>query len=80
MKIKEMIENSKKVVISEIMEVLQEEVKLFAEESTTSLESLYKNILGNELDSELETLVISRFLEDLENQIKYRLNNVKLRI
>lgn len=80
MKIKEMIENSKKVVISEIMEVLQEEVKLFAEESTTSLEILYKNILGNELDSELETLVISRFLEDLENQIKYRLNNVKLRI
>lgn len=80
MKIKEMIENSKKVVISEIMEVLQKEVKLFAEESTTSLESVYKNVLGNELDDELETLVLSEFLEDLENQIKYRLNNVKLRI
>ena len=73
MKIREMITNSKEVVMSEIKGVEREEMEEYLQENISYLEDSLKNVIDSEVDEGIENLLLQKFLEDFETKIKYRL-------
>ena len=73
MKIREMITNSKEVVMSEIKGVEREEMEEYLQENISYLEDSLKNVIDSEVHEGIENLLLQKFLEDFETKIKYRL-------
>jgi len=73
MQIREMITNSKEVIMSEIRGVEKEEMEEYLQEDLSYLEDSLKNVIDSEVDEEIESLLLQKFLEDFETKIKYRL-------
>lgn len=71
MKIREMITNSKEVVMSEIKGVEREEMEEYLQENISYLEDSLKNVIDSEVDEGIENLLLQKFLEDFETKIKY---------
>lgn len=77
MKIREMIESSKKIVMEDIREEVNVEMENALKEGISYLEISLKNVIDSELDEGIENLLLQKFLEDFELRIRYRLNEKK---
>ena len=75
MKIREMITNSKEVVMSEIKGVEREEMEEYLQENISYLEDSLKNVIDSEVDEGIENRIYEAAIKS--NNIKELIDNIK---